>query len=276
MSLVAPSVPPEADEIITLSEGPQNVLEGEWPERRYYTINRLELARFAAKGRPQGRALVYPGGGYLDLVHDKEGIDIALWLSNIGIEAFVVTHRLPGAKSPDGVWPFDIALKDGRRCLDYLQSLDPLPLFHVGLSSGGHLAAVMTCQAHPLAPAGVIIAYAPINANARFYKAPAGKPDYPPQEKQAFYDAWPIGIEQEPHAIPPVPVFVAYALHDKPVPVDHALNLVRTMHKMGGRVDAHIFAQAPHGFALRDKAGTHAVWAKLAENWLARTIEEAL
>ena len=94
--------------------------------------------------------------------------------------------------------------------------LAPLPLFHVGLSSGGHLAGVMACQPHPppLQACGAVIAYAPLNANHRAYKAPADKPDYPPPQKQAFYDAWPIGLASEAHGMPRCPVFLAYALHD--------------------------------------------------------------
>ena len=87
----------------------------------------------------------------------------------------MLVHRLPGQ---DG-HPFDIALQDGLRALDLLATLPPLPLLHVGLSSGGHLAGVMACQR---ACAGAVIAYAPLNANHRDHKFPAGKPDFPPPE----------------------------------------------------------------------------------------------
>lgn len=130
----------------------------------------------------------------------------------------------------------------------------------------------MACQAHPLAAAGVMIGYAPVNANHRKYKAPANKPDYPPIEKQDFYDAWPIGIVQEPHGMPKIPAFLVYALHDQPVPIDHALNFIKTMHQTGGDVEAHIFPQAPHGSALRDLAGTHDHWPLLASRWIDRVL----
>ncbi len=262
------------DEVFVLSEGTPNALEGMWPDRRYYVINRLEVHLYRAASKPRARALIYPGGGYLDLVHDKEGIEIALWLSELGIDAYVVVHRLPGAvKAETGeVWPSDIALNDGLLCLDFLHARDDLPLLQFGLSSGGHLAGVMACQAHPLAAAGVMIGYAPVNANHRRYKAPADKPDYPPVEKQDFYDAWPIGMAQEPHGVPKAPVFLVYALHDQPVPVDHALNFIKAMHQHGGDVEAHIFPQAPHGFALRDRAGTHDQWPVLASRWIDRVL----
>ncbi len=122
---------------------------------------------------------------------------------------------------------------------------------------------------------GVLIGYAPLNANHRRYKAPAGKPDYPPPEKQAFYDAWPIGLAPEPHGLPPLPVFISCALHDAVVPVDHTLNLVRGLQQAGGDVEAHIFPQAPHGYALRDKTGSHAHWPEMAARWLQRVLQSA-
>ncbi|WP_198517299.1 alpha/beta hydrolase [Vibrio sp. HA2012] len=251
------------------TEGDANHLQGEWPNRYYTQVTRLELHYFRARKPARAQALVYGGGGYLELVYDKEGVEVALWLAEMGIDAYVVTHRLPGAEdNSGGVYPADIALQDGLACLDFIKGRSELPLLHVGLSSGGHLAGVMACQKNPLAAKGALIAYAPINANHRKYKSPVGKPDYPPAEKQNFYDAWAIGIQNEPHAIPSVPVFLVYALHDQSVPVDHALNMIKTAQENGGDVEAHIYPQAPHGFALRDTSGTHDQWPHLAARWI--------
>jgi dienelactone hydrolase len=256
--------------VIPLSNEAANQLSGSWPDRSYEIVRRLELHVYKVT-KPKAQALIYPGGGYLKLMHDKEGVEVALWLNSLSIDAYVVTHRLPGSQAEEGLHPKDIALTDSLSCLDYLHKNSPhLPLFHVGLSSGGHLAGVMACQNHPLAAKGAIIAYAPVNANHRDYKAPAGKPDYPPVEKQAFYDDWPIGIAAIPHGMPNIPLFLAYALHDQSVPVDHVLNLIRSARQAKREVDAHIFGTAPHGFALRDKSGTHASWASLAEQWIER------
>lgn len=276
MPTTRPALPAEApapDRVIALSEGALNAPEGQWPDRIHKRVTRAELSEFKAPTPARGRAIVYGGGGYINLVHDKEGVEVALWLNAQGIDAYVLTHRLPGQDDNDGgLWPYDIALSDGISALDYLNDLDPLPLLHIGLSSGGHLAGVMACQPHAQKAKGVLIAYAPINANHRDYKAPAGKPDYPPVEKQAFYDAWPIGIAGEPHGIPQMPIFLAYALHDQIVPVDHALNLIKAMQQTGGDVDAHIFPQAPHGFALRELDGTHDQWPAMAQRWIDKVL----
>lgn len=248
--------------VIALSGGAPNVFEGESPERICRRPSRAELHAYPSPTPARGRALVYAGGGYLQLMHDKEGVEIAQWLNTLGLDAYVLVHRLPGQHGQ----PFDIALRDGLLALDHLATLPALPLLHVGLSSGGHLAGVMACQREC---AGAVIAYAPLNANHRDHKAPAGKPDYPPPEKQAFYDAWPIGIATEAHGLPRCPVFLAYALHDAIVPVDHALNLLKAAQLHGLDVEAHVFPAVEHGFALRNLAGTHAQWPALAARWMA-------
>jgi len=267
--------PPDA--VVPLSNGAANVLAGDWPDRVFRRVTRAELHRWHS-GAARGRALVYAGGGYLQLVHDKEGAEVAQWLNSLGLDADVLVHRLPGQPRGQGsegdqvdVWPSDIALRDGLAALDHLAREPALPLLHVGLSSGGHLAGVMACQPHPLNHRhgrGVLMAYAPANANHRDHKAPPGKPDYPPPEKQAFYDAWPIGLAAQPHGLPRMPVFLAYALHDPIVPIAHALNLIQGVQQTGGDVEAHIFAQAEHGFALRALNGTHDQWPALAARWI--------
>ena len=257
--------------VSVLSDGTAIRFSGEWPDRLLGEVTRAELHSFTV-ATPRARAIVYAGGGYTQLFYDKEGTEVALWLNGLGIDAHILVHRLPGAPDGNGgVFAKDIALLDGRAALDCLaEAGSDLPLFHVGLSSGGHLAGVMACQAHALAARGALIAYAPINANHRLHKIPLGKPDYPPLEKQDFYDDWPIGLANYPQGLPKAPLFLAYALHDQSVPIQHALRLVETAAAAGLDVDAHIFGAAPHGFALRDQAGSHALWPELAADWIDR------
>ena len=250
---------PQPTRIVILSDGDGNELSGDWPDRAFPTVNRAELHAFEILA-PKGAAIVCAGGGYVQLVHDREGVETAQWLNALGFNAYVLVHRLPGNGNPK-----DVALTDAKVALQHIP--DILPRIAVGLSSGGHLAGTIACQPDTNIK-GAIIAYAPVNANHRDYKAPAGKPDFPPPEKQAFYNDWPIGIAAEPHGVPACPVFLAYALHDTAVPVEHALNFIKTARDLGRDVDAHIFGQAPHGFALRDTSGTHRAWPGLAADWL--------
>jgi dienelactone hydrolase len=262
-----PAVPP-VPAVTLLADGPANVPDGVWPERILKAVTRAELWSFTIAA-PRAQALVYGGGGYRELMLDKEGVEVALWLNALGLDAHVVVHRLPGQPDPaGGIFPFDVALRDALAARHRLRP--DLSLVHVGLSSGGHLAGVMACQPSPLREVGAVITYAPLNANHRAHKYPPGKPDYPPAEKQAFYDAWPVGLPEHPHGLPKMPVFLAYALTDTAVPIEHALRLIRWAAETGHDLDAHVFGKAPHGFALRDADGTHAAWPDLAADWLDR------
>lgn len=262
---------PPSPRIIPLSPGQDNAVEGAWPDRVLRTVTRAELHVYAVEN-PLGRVLVCAGGGYHAIMLDREGDDVARWLNALGYEAHVLVHRLPGAEHAEGTWPKDIALTDALAALDQIGG--DLPLFLFGLSSGGHLAGAIACQPRVKA-AGLLIAYAPLNANHVDHKAPAGKPDYPPVQKQDFYNDWPIGLGAEPHGVPRCPIFLAYALHDGVVPIEHALNIILTARDAGLDLDAHVFGAAPHGFALREKDGTHAAWPELARRWLEAKREAA-
>ena len=267
----APALTPlQPNTIHALSVGPPNVLQGERPNRTYNQVSQAELHCFRPVAAPRARVLLCAGGGYVGLAYDREGAEVAAWLVQAGYEVCVLVHRLPGAEP--AAWPSDIALRDGQRALALMVTFPPLPLLLMGLSSGGHLAGALACQAEAQAALGLVIAYAPLNANHRDYKAPAGKPDFAPPQKQAFYNAWPIGMTQEPRGLPPQPVFLAYALHDTIVPIEHALNFIRSARDTGLQLDAHIFHEAPHGFALRELEGSQRAWPALALDWMARQL----
>lgn len=257
--------PPQTTRVIDLSDGAHNIVEGDWPDRVLGPVNRAELHCYEVEDA-RGNAVVFAGGGYLRIMVDREGTEIAAWLNALGYNAYVVCHRLPGSQLEAAtVRPRDVALDDAMEALRHIRRDRPLVL--LGLSSGGHLAGTVACQTG-IDPAALIIAYAPVNANHSDYKKPEGKPDYPPPEKQAFYDEWPIGLACEPRGIPKCPVFLAYGLHDEAVPVEHALNFILTARDLKLDLDCHIFGQGPHGFALRDREGSHAAWPDLAARWL--------
>lgn len=247
------------DEIIILENGQENLIENSYPDRIIKTITRPEIHAFIVSN-PKANVLVLMGGGYLQLMYDSEGVEIANWLNEKGFNAYILVHRLPNDTGGS-----DIALKDGVLALEFLKA-KTAPIFICGLSSGGHLSGVLACQDYDIK--GAIIAYAPINANHKDYKYPVGKPDFPPKEKQDFYNDWPIGIFNEKHGIPKCPVFLCYALHDNIVPIEHALNFIKTARDLSLNLDAHIFTDAPHGFCLRHLDGSQASWPELAEKWI--------
>ena len=159
--------------------------------------------------------------------------------------------------------------------------LDPNGIGVLGLSSGGHLASCLVSRypAEWRAPESphaqvssrpdfLIVGYAPISTNASGRTVIPNKPPLPPPEKQALYEAMQPDVQLLDF---PPPAFIVYSANDEVVPVENAYRLHRAWIAKGGRAELHVFADAPHGFALREQNLPVAKWPQLCADWL-RTI----
>lgn len=221
--------------------------------------------------QPNGRAmLVLGGGGYVALMAGREGVQVARWLTALGYHAYVLLHRFPDAASGVAA-PLDDAREALRRIA--AQGTAPRGIGVVGLSSGGHLAACLAAaypeewrpRAPTVRPDAIVIGYAPISTNARGRTIVADKPPLPPVEKQAMYDR----LQPDAQLLPaPPPAFLVYAGNDPVVPVENARRLHAAWQAAGGAAELHVFADAPHGFALDTVAMPVSIWPALCEAWL--------
>lgn len=217
---------------------------------------------------PNGTAmLVLGGGGYVALMAGREGVQVARWLTGLGYTAFVLIHRFPNAVHGPAA-PLD----DAGAALRMIRSAGFATVGVVGLSSGGHLAASLAAarpadwpgEAAPR-PDVMVIGYAPISTNAAGRTIVADKSPLPPVEKQALYDA----LQPDAQLLPaPPPAFIVYAGNDPVVPVANAHRLHAAWLAAGGAAELHVFADAPHGFALDTVGLPVAEWPRLAEAWL--------
>lgn len=219
---------------------------------------------------PNGRAmLVLGGGGYTALMAGREGVQVARWLNRLGFHAFVLIHRFPDAVHGPSA-PLDDAL--GAMAMIRASGMAAQGLGVIGLSSGGHLAACLMA-AYPAAwgmpapqrPDIAVIGYAPISTNAKGRTVIPDKPPLHPPEKQALYDA----LQPDAQLLPdPPPAFIVYAANDPVVPVANARRLHAALLAAGGQADLHVFADAPHGFALDTPGLPVSLWPMLCEAWL--------
>jgi alpha/beta hydrolase fold len=89
--------------------------------------------------------IVIPGGGHIELWTDHEGHNVARWLRDHGIAAFVLKYRLAKAKNSTYTIDGD-ELADIQRAIRLVRSragewnVDPNRLGVIGFSAGGELA----------------------------------------------------------------------------------------------------------------------------------------
>lgn len=235
--------------------------------------------------RPNGRAvLVLGGGGYTQLMVGREGVAVARWLTSLGFAAFVLVHRFPTG-DPDGPGGARAPLDDARQALRRIAAAgfggggaSDRQLGVCGLSSGGHLAAALLAEypaawapiaglAEPPRPGFAIIGYGPISTNAAGRTIVPNKAPLAPPAKQALYDAV---IPDEQLVRPAPPTFIVYGANDPVVPVVNAYRLAEGVRKAeGASVEVHVFADAPHGFALDAPASLPVSrWPSLCEAWM--------
>ncbi|MCP3734622.1 alpha/beta hydrolase [Sphingomonas sp. RP10(2022)] len=229
-----------------------------------------------APARSNGRAmLVLGGGGYTALMVGREGVAVARWLTALGYHAYVLVHRFPDARH--GV---TVALDDAIEAMRVIRGGGAFAagVGVVGLSSGGHLAACLLADypaewMSPAAPSPggdarpdvAVVGYAPISTNAHGRTLVPTKPPLLPAEKQAMYDR--LQPDAQLAAAPP-PVFIVYAGNDPVVPVANAYRLDAALTAAGGMTELHIFADAPHGFALDTRDQPVSLWPELCAAWL--------
>ncbi len=226
--------------------------------------------------QPNGKAmLVLAGGGYTQLMIGREGIAVAEWLNSLGYSAFVLVHRFPNAKHGPSA-----SLDDAMEAMRLIRGNGWAPngLGVVGLSSGGHLAACLAASypeewTPPVSrfpdkssrPDVLVVGYGPISTNAKGRTVVADKPPLPPVEKQAMYDA----LQPDDMLIEPAPpTFIVYSGNDPVVPVENAYRFDAAVQAKGGVSELHVFADAPHGFALDTPSGPVTLWPQLCAAWL--------
>jgi acetyl esterase/lipase len=99
------------------------------------------------KEKANGASVVIcPGGGHRFLAIQHEGHDVAKWLNEIGVAAFVLKYRL--AQTPNFNYKVEThSLQDAQRAIRLVRSkskewnLDPKRVGIMGFSAGGHLAS---------------------------------------------------------------------------------------------------------------------------------------
>lgn len=209
--------------------------------------------------------IVAPGGAFMMLAMDNEGWPVARWLADHGIAAFVLKYRLdPTPADPEGflrvagerfaagakagadkVPPLQqpLATADGQQALRLVRArakqwgVDPGRVGMLGFSAGAMATLAVTLADRPDArPDFVGLIYGPMNS----VTVPAGAP----------------------------PLFTALAADD-PLFGGSGFGLVEAWRAAKRPVELHYYQSGDHGFGMRRKDGTSALWIDQFHAWLA-------
>jgi acetyl esterase/lipase len=219
------------------------------------------------KEKANGTAMIVaPGGGHTQLVIDKEGWEVADWLNERGIAAFVLKYRLAKAPGVKYTLPQEVHA-DAARAIRMVRSraeewhVKPGKVGFIGFSAGGEVAGMVETKFD----AGKADAPDPIErVSSRpdfnvliypWYRPGANKPDEP-------------ALFPVPKDAPPV--FMVCADDDR----SHVEPTVKFYLELeGARIptEMHIYAYGGHGFGLRPtkKEAPVMKWPARLEEWLA-------
>lgn len=212
---------------------------------------------------PCGAAVVIcPGGAYRYLEIDKEGHEIARWLTGLGLTAAVLKYRtLPDAELAKRLKINNnvrrAILADGLQAIRLARAnaaswgVAPTRIGAMGFSAGGHMVASLATMWREPAPEG---SYAEISA----------RPDF----VAPIYPAVPASLAALVDSETP-PTFMAVADDDGLVPPEHCLRLYRALRKAHVSAELHIYRSGGHGFALRAGDSPAAGWSDAFAAWLA-------
>jgi endo-1,4-beta-xylanase len=210
-----------------------------------------------AAGKANGAVvIVIPGGGHRELWMDHEGYNVAKWLAERGVTAFVLKHRL--ARETNSTYQVDVhGLADTQRAIRLVRaraaewSVNPARIGVLGFSAGGELAALASMKFD----AGQADATDPV-------ERAGSRPDF-----QALI--YPGSSRRVEPAKDSPPAFLACAYNDRPDIAEGLANAYLKFKKVGVPAELHIFSTGGHGFGLRAK-NTKPVGAWIArfEDWL--------
>ena len=233
-----------------------------------YNIHNPSITPFLpAKELATGCAvIVAPGGGHMFLTVDREGYDLAKWLADHGIAAFVLKYRLArDLGTPAGTpQPYQVATHaaaDAQRAVRLIRSnaqewgVNPARVGIIGFSAGGEVAADLIAADDTGKPDAV---------------DPLDRLDSRPNFVGFAYPGMPTSWRATDWTVPKdmPPSFLLCAAGDRANISEFLPLFYLELKKAGVPVELHIFNEGGHGFGVRNWSYSVAQWPELFRGWL--------
>ena len=220
----------------------------------------------AASAATGAAVIIAPGGGKIFLSIDSEGYEVARWLADHGIAAFVLKYRLvpsvetsivgtPAPAAIAGASPIDSgpaevapgvipqALEDALAAVKLVRSrstewrVDPKKVGFLGFSAGANLALAVGLVAQS-----------------------SSRPDF-------IAPIYPrMAARTVPNDAPPM--FAAVALDDPIMAIGKPLSLIDSWRAAGRSLEVHLYNSGGHGFGMRSSAAATALWIDEFYAWM--------
>ncbi len=276
-----PGGAPGAERVTVQEAVIERLPDGPLRDRFAQHVTRPLVTLFVPRSAYNGiTLLIVPGGGYVRVVIDKEGIEAADWFTARGFAAAVLRYRMPADGWTAGA---DAPVHDAMRAIRMLRNQHNAGgtaqgrVGVIGFSAGGHLCARLITEPglayarrdaaddQSARPDFAVLMYpviattgAPAHAGSAKQLQAAGVS----QAELARYSPNLNVSSQTP------PTMLVHAADDASVPVENSLLMFDALRKARVRSGLHVFDSGGHGFGLRGVAGKDvAVWPTLVQNW---------
>lgn len=231
---------------------------------------------------PAAGVLIFPGGGYRIHAMDHEGIKVAKWFNDRGVNAFIVKYRLGLFEGNGNLQPS--FLNDAIRAIQHIRrnsknyNVDTSRIGVIGFSAGGHIASLLSVHFEDkfdgrddldstisAQPNFCILAYPVITMNDKYSHWGSRRYSMGTNPSKIDMDFYSSNFQVKPNT---PPTFLFHTSDDKSVPVENSILYYLALRNIGIPVEIHVMEHGTHGVGLADSDPYLEQWTYLLEKWL--------
>jgi acetyl esterase/lipase len=265
-----PIAAPDQDQAIPLSTSEVSAQQAEeWVmyhgQRSVYNVPIATLLPVLPDpGKATGAAvIVAPGGGFLYLEYDSEGHEVARWLANHGIAAFVLKYRtkeIPRDPQAAQQAVYDLV----KRVTADERAVPQTPPMTLEDAKAAVRLVRLRAKEWGIDPAR--IGFTGFSAGAITTLSIGLTPDKTARPDFIAPIYGPMDAIDVPSDAPPM--FVALASDDAVFAKGKSMGLIDSWRKAGRPIEAHLYVRGGHGFGMRYVSASTSLWIDEFYAWM--------